>query len=591
MKHLKLFFLFSLIAAQSASAVIFEYEFTGKDAEGFTTTYLSEDGWGLTGRGAWTDENGVEHKSWIPVYTSSKPVSSDLVAFSPENIKVDGQYTFRGLLTPGGGAENMEISMEDKDGIYTDQSLTIDVKYDESQGQTADMDGSAYKAITLRQYNKNGTMAIRNGTINLTKSDAIGKNTVMIDLYSNSDMRSSSGKVFNKNFILDAEATINTTENLLVSGMRVDNVNYSTYQQAGTLLASDGTADTPYKNVNLTRVDVSFADTAVLTAKDLTFSQSNVTLNPNAQLNVYRLYVSNSGNLTVAEGDDIKSGALIINDGGYAEINGTYRVERLAQFRDKNESGSYKYAHIDDIVVNSGGLLRIGSSGKLMASLSGDGQDYYRDVNISSNAKMVIEAGGQIITSRHLRMAGTAQLILNGSNSILLAEGGKSSDSLIWLWSGTQRIEFNADNSIKGFCFAPRTSPEGTGTTVLTVVIGDNCNLLELGTLTAETDGFGGYLTDGCTLVFEGFKNDTVRITGLREGAIDSKTGAYSKDNLANIKADGYEEGSFHLDFVNGVDASDGYWLNAIAIPEPAEAAVAIGVLALALAALRRRNR
>ena len=108
--------------------------------------------------------------------------------------------------------------------------------------------------------------------------------------------------------------------------------------------------------------------------------------------------------------------------------------------------------------------------------------------------------------------------------------------------------------------------------------------------MTATTDGFGGYLTDGCTLVFEGFKNDTVRITGLREGSMDSKTGVYSEDNLANIKAEGYEDGSFHLEFANGVDGSDGYWLNAVAVPEPAEIAAALGVLALGIAVLRRRK-
>lgn len=590
MKHSKMFFLFSLAAVQAASAVVFEYEFTGKDADGYTTPYLSGDGWALTGREPWTDDDGVEHGSWTAVYTSEKPTSSDFVAFTPESVIVDGQYTFRGLLTPGSGAVDMEIRMEDENSVYTDQSLTIDVKYDESQGQTADMDGSAYRAITLRQYNKDGTMTIRNGTLNLTKSDAVGQNTLQIDLYSNSDRRSDSGQIFKKHFILDTEATMNTTENLLVRGMRADDVNYSTYHQAGTLLASDGTADTPYKNVNFTNVDVSFADTAVLTAKDLTFSGANVTLNPNAQLYVYRTYVGSGSNLTVAEGTDVKSGTLVVNEGGYAEINGTYRVERFSQFGDKYEDGTYKYAHVDDIVVNGGGLLRIGSSGKVMASVSEGGKDFYSDVNINNNAKMIIEDGGQIITSRHLRMAGNAQLVLNGSNSILLEEGGKSSDSLIWLWSGTQRIEFNADNAIKGFCFAPRTTPDATGTTVLTVVIGENCNLLDLGTLTATTDGFGGYLTDGCTLVFEGFKNDTVRITGLREGSIDSKTGVYSEDNLANIKAEGYEDGSFHLEFVNGVDGSDGYWLNAVAVPEPAEIAAALGALALGIAVLRHRK-
>lgn len=170
--------MFSLAAVQAASAVVFEYEFTGKDADGYTTPYLSGDGWALTGREPWTDDDGVEHGSWTPVYTSEKPTSSDFVAFTPESVIVDGQYTFRGLLTPGSGAVDMEIRMEDENSVYTDQSLTIDVKYDESQGQTADMDGSAYRAITLRQYNKDGTMAIRNGTLNLTKSDAVGQNTL-----------------------------------------------------------------------------------------------------------------------------------------------------------------------------------------------------------------------------------------------------------------------------------------------------------------------------------------------------------------------------------------------------------------------------
>ncbi len=585
MKYYSNVLLLLFCAAQAASAVTFEYEFTGKDADGYATPYLSQDGWALTGRDPWTDDEGVEHGAWTAVYTTDKPTSSDFVAFTPESIIVDGQYTFRGLLTPGGGAVDMEIRMEGEDGIYTDQSLTIDVKYDESLGQKPDLDGTVYRAITMRQHNKDGTMTIRNGTVNLTKSDAIGQNTLQIDLYSNSDRRSDTGKIFYKHFVLDTEATLNTTENLNVRGLRVDDANYSTYHQAGTLLASDGTADTPYKNINFTNVDVSFADTAVVTAKDVTYSGANVTLNPNAQLNVYRTYVGSGSNLTVAEGTDVKSGAMIVNEGGYAEINGTYRVERLSPFLNKTN-----YSEIDDIVVNGGGLLRIGSNGKLMASVSGGGKDFYRDVNINNNAKMIIEDGGQIITSRHLRMAGSAQLVLNGSNSILVSEGGKSSDSLIWLWAGNQRIEFNADNALKGFCFAPRTNPDATGTTTLTIVIGENCNLLDLGTLTAETDGFGGYLTDGCTLIFEGFKNDTVRITGLRAGSIDSKTGVYSEDNLENIKADGYEEGSFYLEFVNGVDDSDGYWLNAIAVPEPAEVAGVFGILALALAVLRRRK-
>ena len=76
----------------------------------------------------------------------------------------------------------------------------------------------------------------------------------------------------------------------------------------------------------------------------------------------------------------------------------------------------------------------------------------------------------------------------------------------------------------------------------------------------------------------------------MRAGSIDSKTGVYSEDNLENIKADGYEEGSFYLEFANGEDDSEGYWLNAIAVPEPAEVAGVFGILALALAVLRRRK-
>ena len=103
--------------------------------------------------------------------------------------------------------------------------------------------------------------------------------------------------------------------------------------------------------------------------------------------------------------------------------------------------------------------------------------------------------------------------------------------------------------------------------------------MITLDTLT-ESNGVNGLNNDYRFIILDNFRNNTIKV---------SKLNPYEADYMDQISAEGYED--FRFDFVNGVDGTDGYWLNATqVIPEPATCVILCGLAALGFAVFFRRK-
>lgn len=166
-------------------------------------------------------------------------------------------------------------------------------------------------------------------------------------------------------------------------------------------------------------------------------------------------------------------------------------------------------------------------------------QGSYGNFHIGNGGDVVVNSGaGSLVVPRYLRMDGNSKLTFNTEGALIVDKTDLEDIAPLWFWTGTQTVVFNADAHLRGLCVGPNSK--------VTVELGENCDLLELDSLTVKLDSDEGYLKSTNSLTFKNFRNNTVKVNSVR-----------SPSELKRIYADGFARGSFYI-------SPDGY-LNAFA--------------------------
>ena len=222
---------------------------------------------------------------------------------------------------------------------------------------------------------------------------------------------------------------------------------------------------------------------------------------------------------------------------------------------DTSTKGAADGLYNSKMTVKNGGNVLITSGNKGDVSLA-----------LGANSVLEVEEGGLVTVSKQLRIYGNnARVILHQENGLRSQEyNGKWKIIIGGVYSDVY-VDLYANQDLYGISF---WGDESAGnTTTLHLTLGENLTSLTLDTLIAD----GGTLTEYRLIDITGFKNNTIFVKSKND-----------EDLLSSISADGFKD--FYWEETDG-----GWYLNAIAVPEPAVFASVFGLLALALALGRRR--
>ena len=222
---------------------------------------------------------------------------------------------------------------------------------------------------------------------------------------------------------------------------------------------------------------------------------------------------------------------------------------------DTSTKGAADGLYNSKMTVKNGGdvLITSGNNGDVSLALG-------------ANSVLEVEEGGLVTVSKQLRIYGNnARVILHQENGLRSQEyNGKWKIIIGGVYSDVY-VDLYANQDLYGISF---WGDESAGnTTTLHLTLGENLTSLTLDTLVAD----GGTLTEYRLIDITGFKNNTIFVKSKND-----------EDLLSSISADGFKD--FYWEETDG-----GWYLNAIAVPEPAVFASVFGFLALALALGRRR--
>ncbi len=222
---------------------------------------------------------------------------------------------------------------------------------------------------------------------------------------------------------------------------------------------------------------------------------------------------------------------------------------------DTSTKGAADGLYNSKMTVKNGGNVLITSGNNGDVSLA-----------LGANSVLEVEEGGLVTVSKQLRIYGNnARVILHQENGLRSQEyNGKWKIIIGGVYSDVY-VDLYANQDLYGISF---WGDESAGnTTTLHLTLGENLTSLTLDTLVAD----GGTLTEYRLIDITGFKNNTIFVKSKND-----------EDLLSSISADGFKD--FYWEETDG-----GWYLNAIAVPEPAVFASVFGFLALALALGRRR--
>lgn len=222
---------------------------------------------------------------------------------------------------------------------------------------------------------------------------------------------------------------------------------------------------------------------------------------------------------------------------------------------DTSTKGAADGLYNSKMTVKNGGNVLITSGNNGDVSLA-----------LGANSVLEVEEGGLVTVSKQLRIYGNnARVILHQENGLRSQEyNGKWKIIIGGVYSDVY-VDLYANQDLYGISFWGDESAENT--TTLHLTLGENLTSLTLDTLVAD----GGTLTEYRLIDITGFKNNTIFVKSKND-----------EDLLSSISADGFKD--FYWEETDG-----GWYLNAIAVPEPAVFASVFGFLALALALGRRR--
>ena len=249
---------------------------------------------------------------------------------------------------------------------------------------------------------------------------------------------------------------------------------------------------------------------------------------------------------TPAAGTEIKFTA----NNADIEIAGNFIITH-----DTSTKGAADGLYNSKMTVKNGGnvLITSGNNGDVPLALG-------------ANSVLEVEEGGLVTVSKQLRIYGNnARVILHQENGLRSQEyNGKWKIIIGGVYSDVY-VDLYANQDLYGISF---WGDESAGnTTTLHLTLGVNLTSLTLDTLVAD----GDTLTEYRLIDITGFKNNTIFVKSKND-----------EDLLSSISADGFKD--FYWEETDG-----GWYLNAIAVPEPAVFASVFGFLALALALGRRR--
>lgn len=249
---------------------------------------------------------------------------------------------------------------------------------------------------------------------------------------------------------------------------------------------------------------------------------------------------------TPAAGTEIKFTA----NNADIEIAGNFIITH-----DTSTKGAADGLYNSKMTVKNGGNVLITSGNNGDVSLA-----------LGANSVLEVEEGGLVTVSKQLRIYGNnARVILHQENGLRSQEyNGKWKIIIGGVYSDVY-VDLYANQDLYGISF---WGDESAGnTTTLHLTLGENLTSLTLDTLVAD----GDTLTEYRLIDITGFKNNTIFVKSKND-----------EDLLSSISADGFKD--FYWEETDG-----GWYLNAIAVPEPAVFASVFGLLALALALGRRR--
>lgn len=198
---------------------------------------------------------------------------------------------------------------------------------------------------------------------------------------------------------------------------------------------------------------------------------------------------------------------------------------------------------------------------------------------LRNNSTLTVEEGASLTVRSQLRFAGSdARVKIYEANGIKSQEfGNRWKPVIVTSEVKDVYIDLYANQDWVYLSWWGANTEELTST--FHIYLGDDVSMITLDTLT-ESNGVNGLNNDYRFIILDNFRNNTIKV---------SKLNPYEADYMDQISAEGYED--FRFDFVNGVDGTNGYWLNATkVIPEPATCVILCGLAALGFAVFFRRK-
>ena len=355
------------------------------------------------------------------------------------------------------------------------------------------------------------------------------------------------------------------------------------YKNAGLYAASQSAAYTGViMNIGDTSKPANENVTAIFTSGNFTMGATSV-LNINGTMNVHGKFTMNDGSETAARTQlNIAKGASLTTQSGAPDVNNNFV---LGSYSDTIIEGSLL---VNNNATKTTSLTDTENSLNQWATLTikkGGNAQFISDTELSvylmlrNNSTLTVEEGASLTVRSQLRFAGSdARVKIYEANGIKSQEYGNRWKPVI-VTSGVKDvyIDLYANQDWVYLSWWGANTEELTST--FHIYLGDDVSMITLDTLT-ESNGVNGLNNDYRFIILDNFRNNTIKV---------SKLNPYEADYMDQISAEGYED--FRFDFVNGVDGTDGYWLNATqVIPEPATCVILCGLAALGFAVFFRRK-
>lgn len=311
------------------------------------------------------------------------------------------------------------------------------------------------------------------------------------------------------------------------------------------------------------------------------YSGSGIFLSGNSTFN-------NTGAMEFTSGTvlDIEAGSVFnttaaptFKEGSTVNVNGEYNYtgadSAISFASDMNVSGTFTAKTMTVANVDDGSRVRMNIAGNTnfqagsKVEIKGALAIYKNLVVDSANDYVKLHDFSSVFKGR-VMLFDTAELMLNKENALTRVglDGSETSVNLLIMSSGTKLI-LNASNKFDQLYFSGNNNS-------VDVVLDDSATLFFQGmSATAES---GNYLN------IANFEDNRIFFANKENAESWLTITATTKDGKTLTMGD------LHFEAGQYTDGTSGYWLNAVAVPEPSTYAMIFGAIALGVAAYRRRK-